>query len=138
MRSVTIKTPANIDIVVPNSLLVQQRFSNYTLEESVRRLSIPFTVAYGISFEDVNTVILEALDKSDLKHIRGSNEYKAEIIMSGMDERGVNYTLFVFVDSYGPNARSAFFRLIYKTLQEQNIPIPSPKVDVNMINKQDI
>ena len=133
MRSVTIKTSANIDIVVPNSLLVQQRFSNYTLEESVRRLSIPFTVAYGVSFEEVNAVILEALEQSDLKHIRTSIAHEAEIIMSGMDERGVNYTLFVFVNTYGPNARSSFFRLVYKTLQEKGLPIPAPKLDVKML-----
>jgi len=132
MRSVTIKTSANIDIVVPNSLLVQQRFTNYTLDESIRRLSIPFTVAYGISFEEVNDVILTALEESDLKHIRGSKVYQSEVIMSGMDERGVNYTLFVFVNTYGPNARSSFYRLIYKTLQEKKLPIPAPRLDVMM------
>lgn len=134
MRSVTIKTSSNIDIVVPNSLLVQESFTNYTLEEPVRRLSIPFTVAYGVSFEEVSRVILEALEKSDLNYLSNSQKYEAEVIMSGMDERGVNYLLFVFVSTFGPNARSSFFRLIYKTLQEQNIPIPSTKVDVNMIS----
>lgn len=138
MRSVTIRTSSNIDIIVPNSYLVQQMFTNYTLEESVRRLSIPFTVAYGVSFEKVNEVILDALDKSELNYIRDSKEYETEVIMTGMDERGVNYTLFVFVQTYGPNARSSFFRLIYKTLQEQNIPIPAPKIDVKMISKEDI
>jgi potassium-dependent mechanosensitive channel len=133
MRSVTIKTSANIDIVVPNSLLVQQSFSNYTLDESVRRLSIPFTVAYGISYEEVNEVILAALEQSNLAHIRGSKAHEAELIMSGMDERGVNYTLFVFVNTYGPNARSSFFRLVYKTLQEKGLPIPAPKLDVTML-----
>jgi len=136
MRSVTIKTSANIDIVVPNSSLVQQSFINYTLEESVRRLSIPFTVAYGVSFEEVNEILLDALEKSDLKHIRNSKEYKTEIIMSGMDERGVNYTLFVFVNTYGPNARSSFFRLVYKTLLEHKLPIPSPRLEVNMSHEE--
>jgi len=134
MRSVTIRTSSMIDVIVPNSYLVQQTFINYTLEEPVRRLSIPFTVAYGVSFEKVNEVILDALEKSELKYIRDSKEYEIEVIMTGMDERGVNYTLFVFVKTYGPNARSSYFRLIYKTLQEQNIPIPAPKIDVNMIN----
>lgn len=138
MRSVTIRTSSNKDIIVPNSYLVQQMFTNYTLEESIRRLSVPFTVAYGVSFDQVNEVILTALKKSELNYIRDSKEYETEVIMTGMDERGVNYTLFVFVQTYGPNARSSFFRLIYKTLQEQNIPIPAPKVDVNMISQEDI
>jgi len=134
MRSVTIKTSSNIDVVVPNSLLVQQTFTNYTLEEPVRRLSIPFTVAYGISFETVNKAILDALEASDLKHIRHSNEYLPEIIMSGMDERGINHTLFVFVSTYGANARSSFFRLVYKALLDNKLPIPSARLDVNVKN----
>ena len=132
MRSVTIKTSSNIDVVVPNSALVQHSFTNYTLEEPVRRLSVPFTVAYGVSYEEVNDIILEALEASALHHIRNSKEYETEVIMSGMDERGVNYTLFVFVNTYGPNARSSFFRLVYKTLLEHKLPIPSPRLEVNM------
>jgi len=132
MRSVTIKTSANIDVVVPNSLLVQDSFINYTLEEPVRRLSIPFTVAYGVSYDDVNSIILEALEQSELKHIRNSSEYETEVIMSGMNERGVTYILFVFVNTYGPNARSSFFRLVYKSLQDHNVPIPAPRLEVSM------
>jgi len=136
MRSVTIKTSSNIDVVVPNSSLVQHSFTNYTLEEPVRRLSIPFTVAYGISFEEVDEIILKALDESALKHIRDSKEFETEVIMSGMDERGVNYTLFVFVNTYGPNARSSFFRLVYKSLLEHKLPIPAPRLEVNVLQEK--
>jgi small-conductance mechanosensitive channel len=108
-------------------------FTNYTLDEPVRRLSIPFTVAYGISFEKVSETILDALETSDLKHIRNSKEYSPEVIMTGMDERGVNYTLFVFMNTYGPNLRSSFFRLVYKALIDNRLPIPSPRLDVSMI-----
>ncbi len=56
-------------------------------------------------------MILTALKQSDLNYVRDSKEYQSELVMSGMDERGVNYTLFVFVNTYGPNARSSFFPL---------------------------
>jgi small-conductance mechanosensitive channel len=132
MRSVTIKTSANIDIVVPNSDLVQKSFINYTLDEPVRRLSVPFTVAYGVSYETVNALIMKALADSELGYIRDSKEFETEVIMTGMDERGVNYTLFVFVRTYQTSARSSYFRLIYKTLNDNNLPIPAPRLDVSM------
>ena len=132
MRSVTIKTPANLDVVVPNSSLVQESFTNYTLEEPVRRLTVPFTVAYGVSFDKVRDVILEALEQSDITYVRNSTEYETEIYMMGMDERGINCSLFVYVATYGVDARSVFFRLIYKTLADNNIPIPAPRLEVNM------
>jgi len=137
MRSVTIKTSSNVDIVVPNSDLVQKSFVNYTLEEPIRRLSVPFTVAYGVSYEKVNEVIMKALEESDLNYVPSSKKYETEVIMTGMDERGVNYTLFVFVRTYGPNARSSYFRLIYKALNDNGLPIPSPSLDVHMTNNQD-
>ena len=135
MRSVTVKTSANIDVVVPNSSLVQDSFTNYTLEEPVRRLSVPFTVAYGVSYEEVNEAIMGALEKSELKYLRNEAEYENEVIMTGMDERGVNYTLFVFVKTYQTSARSGYFRLIYKTLNDNNFPIPAPRLDVSMNEK---
>jgi len=134
MRSVTIKTSSNVDVVVPNSALVQQSFTNYTLDEPVRRLSIPFTVAYGVPFEQVNDIIMQALEESELQYIRNSKEYNSQVIMAGMDERGVNYTLFVYVDTYGPNARSSFFRIVYKALLDNKLPIPSPRLDVSVKN----
>jgi len=134
MRSVTIKTSSNVDVVVPNSALVQQSFTNYTLDEPVRRLSIPFTVAYGVPFEQVNDIIMQALQESELQYIRNSKEYNSQVIMAGMDERGVNYTLFVYVDTYGPNARSSFFRIVYKALLDNKLPIPSPRLDVSVKN----
>lgn len=132
MRSVTIKTSSNIDVVVPNSLLVQDSFINYTLEEPVRRLSVPFTVAYGISYEEVSEAIMSALAQSELNYIRNSAEYEDEVIMTGMDDRGVNYTLFIFVKTYQTSARSSYFRLIYKTLNEKGLTIPAPRLDVRM------
>ena len=132
MRSVTIRTSANIDVVVPNSDLVQKTFINYTLDEPIRRLSMPFTVAYGVTYEKVSEVILDALAQSELKYIRDTKEYETEVIMTGMDERGVNYILFVFVRTYATSARSSYFRLIYKSLTDNNLPIPAPRLDVKM------
>jgi len=132
MRSVTIKTSSNVDVVVPNSSLVQDSFVNYTLEEPVRRLSVPFSVAYGVSYEEVNETIMKALNESELNFVRDSKEFENEVIMADLGDNAVEYKLFVFVRTFGPNARSSFFRLIYKALNENNIPIPFPQLDVRM------
>lgn len=132
MRSVTIKTPANIDVVVPNSSLVQRSFINYTLEEAVRRLSVPFTIAYGVEFSEVEEKVLKALSRSDLPYMGQQAGYEPSIIITGMDEHGVNCQLFVYVDTYGPDVRSPFFKLIYKTLQENGFPLPSTRTNVTM------
>lgn len=102
----------------------------------VRRLSIPFTISYGVSYDEVNEIILAALEKSELKYIRNSSEFVVEVIMVGMDERGVNYALFVFVNTYGSNPRSGFFRLVYKALLEHKLSIAAPRLELSMTKEE--
>ncbi len=136
MRSVTVRTPANIDVIVPNSSLVQRSFINYTLEEPIRRLDIPFMIAYGVKFEEVKTLIMTALEESDLEYIRNSKEYQTKIIMSGMDERGINCKLLVYVNTYGPDVQSPFLMLIYRVLQDNVFPLPTARLSVSMSEGQ--
>ena len=66
MRSSVINTFDNIDIIIPNSTLMQNNVINLTFSDDIRRLHVPFGVAYGTSSDLVIEVILDALKKSDL------------------------------------------------------------------------
>jgi len=60
IRATRITTNDDIDILVPNSEFVSGRLINWTLQESTRRLKVPFGVAYGSSKERVKQAALEA------------------------------------------------------------------------------
>lgn len=47
VRSTLINTNDNVDVIVPNSALVANRVTNWTLREANRRIHVPFGVAYG-------------------------------------------------------------------------------------------
>ena len=74
MRSTTVRTNSNIDIVVPNQSFVENNIINWTHHDNEVRLKIPFSVAYGVEFEKVEEVILEALSDSKLDYINDSKE----------------------------------------------------------------
>jgi len=62
MRTTTITTNDNVDILIPNSELTTGRIVNWTLFEEAMRLHIPFGVAYGSDKEVVRTAALEAAE----------------------------------------------------------------------------
>ncbi|MAD41697.1 MAG: mechanosensitive ion channel protein MscS [Arcobacter sp.] len=136
IRSTTIKTFDNIDIVVPNSSFIQNNVINWTLDDATRRLHIPFGVAYGTKIEKVKKVIIEELLSSDLTFLRNDTNKKPEIRLTNMNTSSVDFELLVWVkanDRLKPNAlKSDFLALIYNSLYKYEIEIPFPQLDLHL------
>lgn len=134
IRSTTIKTFDNIDIVIPNSSFIQNNVVNMTLEDKIRRLHIPFGVAYGTEIEDVKNAVLGTLEKSELNYIKDDEDKKPDIRMTLMNASSVDLELIVWVDRAHKIVPipSDFLILIYNALRANNIEIPFPQVDVHM------
>ncbi|MBU1642028.1 mechanosensitive ion channel [bacterium] len=134
IRSTTIKTFDNIDIVVPNSSFIQNNVVNWTLEDLSRRLHIPFGVAYGTKVEDVKQAVLEELAQSRLTYIKDDETKQPEVWMVAMNSSSVDFELLVWVEwlnALRPNAlRSDFMILIYNALYKHGIQIPFPQLDL--------
>jgi len=135
IRSTTIKTNDNINIVIPNQKIIENNIINWTLNDDKIRFKIPFWVAYWTKVEDVENVILNALKKSNLDYLK-TWDYAPLVIMTEMWNSSVNYELYVWVkwDSIlTPNrTRSKFLKLIYTALNENNITIPFPQTDLHI------
>lgn len=134
IRSTTIKTWDNVDIVVPNSSFIQNNVINWTLEDISRRLHIPFSVAYGTKVEDVKNAVLSELAVSKLHYIRDEANKEPDIWMIAMNNSSVDFELLVWVEwgkTVGPNTlRSDFMILIYNALYKHGIQIPFPQLDL--------
>ena len=61
MRSSVITTFDNIDIIIPNSTLIQNNVINLNILWWCKRLHVPFGVAYGSNVDDVIKIILDSL-----------------------------------------------------------------------------
>ncbi len=135
MRSTTIRTTNNVNIVVPNQSFVQNNIINWSLWDNRTRLQIPFWVSYGTSYEKVEEMILWALLVSDLDFIR-SDDLFPSIVMMELWTSSVNYLLNVWIDSDDLSTPTAtrwqFMRLVYKTLNENNFTIPFPQTDLHI------
>ena len=138
MRSSVINTFDNIDIIITNSTLMQNNVINLTFSDDIRRLHVPFGVAYGTSSDLVIEVILDALKKSDLVYIQDDESKEAKVWMTGMGASSVDFKLLVWINAntnkmgVDSSNMSDFLIFIYKTLQNNNIEIPFPQMDIHV------
>jgi len=133
MRSLTIRTNDNIDLIVPNQNFIQNIVTNWTLNDKSRRFRIPFGVAYGTEVKTVEKVILDALRNLKLPHYKIGAK-KPQIIFTSLGNNSINFELFVWVkDELTLRPRyttSEFLKMIYKALNDAGINIPFPQQDV--------
>lgn len=138
MRSSVITTFDNIDIIIPNSTLIQNNVINLTFSDDVRRLHVPFGVAYGSDVDDVIKIILESLASSSLIYIKTITDKEPRVRMTAMGASSVDFELLVWISEnpnelgVGSSNMSDFLIFIYKILQENNIEIPFPQMDIRL------
>ena len=138
MRSSVITTFDNIEIIIPNSTLMQNNVINLTFSDDVRRLHVPFGIAYGSNIDDVIKIILSSLENSNLIYIKHMTDKMPSVKMKSMGASSVDFELLVWINEnpnengVGSSTLSDFLIFIYKTLLENNIEIPFPQMDINI------
>jgi len=142
MRSTTVVTNENIDVIIPNQKLIENNVINWTMSDSIRRFSIPFGVAYGTDVHKVIDLVTQAVLQSEFREdIVESKQHATSVIMTEMGDSSVNFELFVWVkgdDLHKPKrTASTFLILIYDTLNKNNIEIPFPQQDLHIRSIED-
>ncbi len=138
MRSSVITTFDNIDIIIPNATLIQSNVTNLTFSDDIRRLNVPFSIAYGLDIDYVIKTILESLSDSSLTYIRTTPEKAPKVRMTLMGASSIDFELLVWIsenpdeNGVGSSNMSDFLIFVYKTLQANNIEIPFPQMDVHL------
>lgn len=138
MRSSVITTFDNIDIIIPNATLIQNNVTNLTFSDDIRRLSIPFGIAYGSDIDHVIETILESLSNSSLTFIKNTPEKAPKVRMTMMGTSSIDFELLVWIsenpdeNGVGSSNMSDFLIFVYKTLQSNNIEMPFPQMDIHI------
>jgi len=142
MRSTTITTNENIDVIIPNQKLIENNVINWTMSDNIRRFSVPFGVAYGTDAHKVINIVKEAILHSNLKKdIIENKQRQTRIVMTEMADSSVNFELLVWVrgDKLHKPKRTAseFLIIIYDALNSNNIEIPFPQRDLHIRSVED-
>ena len=136
LRSTTITTNANIDIIIPNQNFIQNNVINWTMNDNIRRFEIPFGVKYGTKPQKVIDVVLKAVKESGFKDIYHTRTRFTRVVMTEMGENSVNFELLVWIRGkeiiYPKRTNSRFLILIYNALYANDIEIPFPQRDLHI------
>ena len=134
IRSSVLVTYDGAEILVPNSLLISNKLTNWTLSDNQRRVEILVGVEYGSDLEEVLDILEVSASRVD--SILKTPQPKALFMDFG--DSSLNFRLRFWV-AYedGLTAKSEVSVIIYKMLAEKGITIPFPQLDVHHFNDTD-
>ncbi len=130
VRTTVIRTFNNVEVIVPNTNLVNNELINYTHSDTVIRLDIPVGVPYSSDPFEVKKILVENLSK--LEGILQNPP--VDVFFTGFGESSLDFEVAIWIDnplkkkSIESEARYA----IWKILKDNNIEIPFPQRDVHI------
>lgn len=134
LRYTRITTTDLIDIIVPNSELITGRVVNWTLGERLRRMHIPFGVAYGSD----KSLVKEAAVAAALS-IKGTDNSKGrepDVWLVKFGDNSLDFELIVWVGAElisNPGKTYALYLwAIEDELKKRNLEIPFPQRDLHI------
>ncbi len=134
-RATRVRNNDNIDILLPNSFLIENQVTNWTLKGDTRRIHIPFGVAYGVDKEKVRDAVLEAARAVPFT-LPETETRKAQVWLTSFGDSSLNFELLVWptLDAVKrPRAMEAAYTwAIDDALRKAGIEIPFPQRDIRL------
>jgi small-conductance mechanosensitive channel len=134
-RATRIRNNDSVDILIPNSQLIQGTVTNWTLRGHTRRIHVPFRAPYGIDKEKVREAVLQAANALAAT-MPDSPVYRTQVWLVGFGDSSLNFELVVWPRLEAvkrPNAmHAAYTWAIDDALRKAGIPVPSPQQDIHI------
>jgi len=96
IRATTLADLDNREILIPNEALISERVTNWTLSNSVTRLTVPVGIAYGSDTDNARDLMLKAL-KANNKVLETP---APQVLFVGFGESSLNFELRVFLRNF--------------------------------------
>jgi potassium efflux system protein len=130
LRATTVKTYDGADLMVPNSDLITNQVTNWTLSNRLVRLIVPVGVAYG---SDVPLVI-DTLEKCAQANPLITKTPAPEVLFMSFGESSLDFELrvWVFDAGYRLRVKNELHQEIDQRFRELNIEIAFPQRDLHI------
>jgi small-conductance mechanosensitive channel len=130
LRSTTIKTFDEADVIIPNSDLITNQVTNWTLTNRLVRLTIPVGVAYG---SDV-PLVMKTLADCAKEHEMIATFRPAQVLFLEFGESSLDFELRVWVKDADNRleVKSELHQAIDQSFREKKIEIAFPQRDLHL------
>lgn len=134
-RATTITTNDNVDILIPNAVLLSSELTNWTRNHASRRVHVPFGVAYGSDKELVRRAALEAARSVPFTDENDSDR-RTQVWLVGFGDSALDFELVVWptLDAVKrPGSMYAAYRwALDDALARHGLEIPFPQRDIRV------
>ena len=130
IRSTTLCTTDNIEIIVPNEKFLTSEVTTYTKSNRLVRVLIPVGVSYDSEPEKVRQVLLSV----GLQHQEVEKEPKPTVFFTGLGDSSIDFELAVWLRDarqIKPITSDLYF-MIFKAFNQHNIEIPFPQQELHI------
>lgn len=134
MRYTRVTSNDSLDILVPNSEFINGRVVNWTLDDSYRRMHVPFGVAYGTPKERVREAGLAAARRVD--GVIDTETKRCQVWLVEYGDNSVNYELIVWAEreltTHPASTHAKLMWALDDELKARDIEIPFPQRDLHV------
>ena len=138
LRYTRITTADAIDILVPNSEFISGRVVNWTFDGPVRRIRVPFGVAYGTDKDLVREAGIAAAMSVDTTI--NDDEHHPDVWLVRLGDNALEFELFVWINQEAIKIRGTiqanYLWALETELRKRGIEIPSPQRDLYLKNSK--
>jgi potassium efflux system protein len=129
MISTLVRTRDGLDVLIPNSQIVQGRITNVTYSNSLYRIEVTVGVAYSSDLDEVQKVLESVCEHCDWK----SPQHKISVRLFSFGDSAINYKVRVWIDDpwVSTAKRALLHQAIWRELKEAGISIAFPQLDVH-------
>lgn len=135
LRFTRITTSDSINILVPNTEFISGRVINWTFSNSIRRIRVPFSVAYGTDKALVREAGITAA-RGVSTTVSDDAERRTEVFLVRMGASALEFELLVWIDQElvkVPGSIHANYLWALETeLVKRNIAIPSGQSELRL------
>jgi potassium efflux system protein len=130
LRATVVETFDQAEVVVPNSDLITNKVTNWTLSSRLSRLTIPVGVAYG---SDV-PLVLQILRDSAEQHPLVTKARPPQVLFMDFGNSSLDFELRVFVEDVANRlqVQSDLHQEIDRRFREAGVEIPFPQRDLHI------
>jgi len=131
IRSTTVLTNDNINIIIPNSEFVSKQVINWSHNDRNLRVSVPVGVSYGSDLEKVKRVLLSVADN----HPDILSKPAPMVLFSGFGNSSLDFELLVWTQTRIQTPRILRSELnfrIFAAFRKNGIEIPFPQTDLHI------
>ena len=131
IRASVIHTGAGADIIVPNSQLVTDKVTNWTLSDKLRRIDLPIGVIYGADPKKV-IAILEQVARTHPDVLR---EPPPRALFTNYSDKATNFELSVWPTHFNQAAavRSDLAAAVYDAVNAAGLSFPLPQHEMRSV-----